>query len=58
MTVIGGILAVVALLISFALQSHHHKETGVWMTRSQSRYVRRRAGKLGVPEHQVNVDSS
>ena len=43
MAILGGIIAVVALFLSFAIQNHVHKETGVWVSRSNLRYVRRQA---------------
>jgi hypothetical protein len=52
MAVIGGILAILAMLVTFGLQKSHHEQTGVWgPTRSQMRYIRRKARKEGISEH-------
>ena len=53
MAILGGIIAVVALFLSFAIQNHVHKETGVWVSRSNLRYVRRQARLKGIPEEQA-----
>lgn len=53
MAVIGGIIAVLALVISFAIQSKVHKDTGVWVSRSNLRYIRRSARLKGIPEAQA-----
>nr|WP_314527818.1 hypothetical protein [uncultured Brevundimonas sp.] len=57
MAILGGILAVVAMFVTFSLQSAHRDQTGVWgPSRSQMRNIRRQARKRGVSEHQAYDD--
>lgn len=56
MAIIGGILAVLALLVSFGIQNQVRKDTGVWVTRSNLRYIRRQARLKGIPEAQAYDD--
>lgn len=56
MTIIGGIIAVVCLILWLAIQAQVHKDTGVWVSRSNLRYIRRQARRKGLPEEQVFDD--
>lgn len=52
MAIVGGILAILAMLVTFGLQKAHHDQTGVWgPSRAQMRYIRRKARKAGISEH-------
>ncbi|WP_293362132.1 SH3 domain-containing protein [Phenylobacterium sp.] len=52
MAIAFGILAVLAMLVTFGLQKAHHDQTGVWgPSRAQMRYIRRKARKSGISEH-------
>ncbi len=51
MAILGAILAVLAMLVTIGLQKAHHDQTGVWgPSRSQMRYIRRKARKEGLSE--------
>lgn len=56
MAIVGGVLAILAMLVMFGAQKRVQDETGVWVSRASMKYIRREARRRGLPEQVVFDD--